>query len=157
MITFMDLGPKATAHLYLRVPVAMDGSSWSWGELPAYAGVLAREFVYTAAECAALIHAYGRVIGRLLQSAALPDRFTITARGPITGKVLGLREWQYDAASHEYEAAGEYLCGWRAAIRSYFELTGELWGEQHFDARERGLSVVAQSPCWAEPAPRLAA
>jgi hypothetical protein len=152
MITFMDLGPKATAYLYLKVPVPMDGNSWTWGELPAYAGVLAREFVYTAQECAALIHAYGRILGTLLQSAAQPDRFTLTARGPITGKVLGLREWQYDGASHAYVPAGEYLCGWRASLRSYFEMTGELWGSQHFDAREGGLTVLAQSPCWANAA-----
>lgn len=148
MITFMDLGPKVTAHLFLKVPVPLDGNSWAWGELPAYAGVLAREFVYTSHECAAAIHAYGRIVGQLLQRDSRPDRFTITARGPITGKVLGLREWQYDAVSHEYAPAGEYLCGWRASERRYFELTGELWGAPEFHAREHGLSVLAQSPCW---------
>lgn len=145
MITFIDLGPKATVHLLLQVPVTMGHGGWAWGELPAYAGILAREFAYSALECAALIHTYGRTVGRLLQSAAHPDRFLVTARGPITGKVLGMREWQWSALSREFTPAGEYLCGWRAGLRSYFELTGELFSAEGFHARTGGHLTVAQS------------
>lgn len=148
MITFIDLGPKATVYLSLKVPVPLSSGGWSWGELPQFAGILAREFAYTARECAAVVHSYGRIIGQLLQSELRPDRFTITARGPVTGKVCGMREWQWAATQHEFEPAGEYLCGWRSGLRDYFQLTGELFSETAFRARTADLSVIAQSPCW---------
>ncbi|MGX1133228.1 hypothetical protein RKD49_005418 [Streptomyces glaucescens] len=144
MITFVDLGPKATVHLFLKVPVVMSGLNWTWGELPKYAGLLAREYAYSAHECASVVHTYGRTMGRLLQRQG-PDRFMITARGPVTGNVLGIREWQWAAEPQEFRPVGEYLCGWRSAVKAYFELTGELFSHCRFDAREGGLPVVTRS------------
>lgn len=147
MITFVDLGPTATVHLFLKVPVPLGGSDrgWGWGELPQYMGVMAREFAYDARECAALVHTYGRTLGRLLQTDKRPDRFTITARGSITGMVLGLREWQWAPDAREFRAAGEYLCGWRASLRAYFEQTGELFGHPKFMARPAGEPLIVPS------------
>lgn len=148
MITFLDLGPKATVHLMLKVPVPLGDDGWTWGELPAYAGVLAREFAYNARECAALVHAYGRILGRLLQIDIRPDRFCIQARGKVTGFLLGLQEWQWAPDIGEFRPAGEYLCGWRDALRKYFDKTGELPPIGGFRAR-----MIAQSPCWVAQSP----
>ena len=147
MITFIDLGPKATVHVALKVPVPMVGGGWAWGEMAGYAGVLARDFAYSAQECKALVHTYGRIMGQLLQRLRQTDRFTVTARGPITGKVLGLREYQWIPVAREFEPVGEYLCGWRAAMRCYFDMTGERF-DDHFDPQP---ALLAESPCWALP------
>lgn len=133
MITFIDLGPKATVHLLLSVPVPLQGGGWHWGELAAYAGILAREFAYSADECRALVSAYGLTLGRLLQRRP-PDRFQITARGPVTGRVLGLREWHWSAELRDFRPAGEYLCGWREAVKVMYQQTGHLFEGQRFRA-----------------------
>ena len=143
MITFLDLGPKPTAHLFLKVPVPMGTSGWSWGDLPRLAGCLAKEYAYTAAECMALVHAYGRTISRIVTRAEAP-RFTIVARGPVTGRILGMREWQ--AQRGEYEPVGEYLCGWKAAVRAYWEATGILFEGKGFDARSGPFAVISLPP-----------
>lgn len=147
MITCIDLGPMATVHLFLKVPVPLAGSegSWGWGELPQHRGVMAREFAYDAHECSALVHTYGRAMGRLLQTDKRPDRFTITARGRMTGKVAGLREWQWDPGAREFRPAGEYLCGWRSGLRAYFDQTGELFGHPKFVARPAGIPLIVPS------------
>jgi hypothetical protein len=151
MITFIDLGPRATVHLLLKVPVAMAGGGWSWGELPAYAGALAREFAYNAGECAALVRTYGQMMGRLLQSDIRPGRFEIHAQGATTGFLLGLQEWQWAPDGREFRPAGEYMCGWRDALRKYFEKTGELPPAGTFRPR-----MIAQSPCWVAQSPERA-
>lgn len=148
MITFMDLGPRATVHLLLRVPVTMGGEGWTWGELPGYKGTLAAEYAYNAQECAALIRTYGRMIGRLLQSGTHPDRFKILARGCTTDFLLGMQEWQWAVETREFKPVGEYLCGWRDALRKYFATTSELPPEGTFRAR-----TIAQSPCWVAQSP----
>lgn len=149
MITFIDLGPIATVHLFLRVPVPMDGGGWAWGEMPGYAGTIAREFGYSALECTALVHTYGRTMGQLLQRLRQVDRYTITARGPLTGKVVGMREYQWSIADRAFLPVGEYLCGWRSAMRAYFDQTGELFDGQHFSPR----GTLAQSACWVDGTP----
>ncbi|MGW5636954.1 hypothetical protein [Streptomyces sp. NPDC003832] len=141
MITFIDLGPKATAHLFLRIPVPLSGGGWAWGESPAFKGVLGRDFVYSADECKAVIHAYGRSMGMLLQRLRQVDRFTITAKGPVTGSTLGLREYQWAPVEREFQPAGEYMCGWRSAVKTYFVQTGELFPHQRFEARPAGLPI----------------
>lgn len=142
MITFIELGPKPTIHLLLRVPVSLPSGGWSWGELQRFAGVLAKEYAYTADEVRALVHTYGRMIARMICRSEA-DRFSIMARGPVTGRTLGIREW---SLSHgEYEPAGEYLCGFRAAAKAYFETTGQLITSQRFDARS-GPFLRADTP-----------
>lgn len=148
MIVFLDLGPRATVHLLMKVPVAMNGGGWAWGEMPGYAGVLAREFAYNGQECTALVRTYGRMVGRLLQSGVRPDRFQILARGKTTDFLLGMQEWEWAADTHEFRPVGEYLCGWRDALRKYFGATGELPPHGTFRAR-----MVAQSPCWVARSP----
>jgi len=146
MVTFVDLGPRSTVHLFLSVPVTRTSESWSWGELPGFTGALAREYAYTAHECQSVVHAYGRLAGVILQRKN-QERFTITARGPITGRMLGTREWKWSSSAHAYEPAGEYLCGWRSALRAYFDLTGELFDSASgFRANPVGLPMVLQEP-----------
>ena len=149
MITFIDLGPKATVHLFLTVPVPLAHGGWTWGELAEFPGVLAREFAYTAEECRDLVHAYGRHMGERLQKRDA-NRFTLCARGPITGMVLGHREWQWDAAARAFRAVGEYLCGWRPAVKALYLQTGYLMSGQRFNAR---LSPIGQ---WCPEPDRLA-
>ena len=134
MITFADLGPVPTVHLFLRVPVPLPAGGWTWGELPRYAGVLAREFAYSARECESLVHTFGRTMTRITPSRALGNRFMIVARGPVTGLTLGMREWQWSDDLHDYKRAGEYLCGWREAIRAYYRKTGESLEDKRFCA-----------------------
>lgn len=143
MITFIDLGPLATVHLFLRVPTPLHAGGWTWGELPALAGVLAKEFAYTADECASLVHTYGRNMTRVLTRRQLGDRFTIVAKGPKTGLTLGLREWEWSPELRDYRRAGEYLCGWREAVKALYLQTGELFKDQHFEARPAGLPLVS--------------
>jgi hypothetical protein len=141
MITFADLGPTPTVHLFLRVPVPLAAGGWTWGELPPYAGVLAREYVYSQRECEAVVNAYGRIIGTVgQQQKCLGDRYSVMAKGPVTGLVLGLREWVWSAVERAYVHAGEYLCGFRRGARAYWEATGTLIERQTFSA-----SVVAPS------------
>jgi hypothetical protein len=143
MITFIDLGPMATVHLFLRVPRPLQAGGWSWGELPGMAGVLAKEFAYTAGECTSLVHTYGRNMTRMLAQGQLGDRFTIVAKGPKTGLTLGMREWEWSTELRDYRRAGEYLCGWREAVKALYLQTGELFTDCRFEARPAGLPVVA--------------
>jgi hypothetical protein len=145
MITFADLGPVPTVHLFLRVPVPMPTGGWTWGQTLRYEGVLARDYAYSAAECRALVHTYGRTIQRVVSRRELGDRYTVLARGPVTGMVLGLQEWDWCQDMHDYRPAGEYLCGWREAARQYFEVTGELIDRKRFSASTRP-QLVDQGP-----------
>jgi len=142
MITFIDLGPVATVHLYVRVMVPLKAGGWTWGELPALAGVMAREFAYTAEECASLVHTYGRTVGRIKGVRELGDRFSVVAKGPKTGMTLGIREWEWSSSTRDYRRAGEYLCGWREAVKALYRQTGELMINQKFESRPAGLPLV---------------
>ncbi|AUG87319.1 hypothetical protein HOS59_gp55 [Streptomyces phage Rowa] len=132
MITFVDLGPMPTVHLFLRVPVPLDAGGWTWGEHVRFPGVLAREFAYTADECESLVHTYGRTVTRIMSGPVLGERFMITARGPQTGMTLGMREWHYSEDLGDYKRVGEYMCGWREAIKALYLKTGELFVGKRF-------------------------
>lgn len=142
MIAYADLGPMSTVHLFLRIPVPLAAGGWAWGELPRYGGVLAREFAYSAHECRSLVQTYGRSITRIATRIELGDRFTVGARGPVTGLWVGLREWQWSVDLRDFRPVGEYMCGWRPAVRAYWEQTGELFERKRFDAHAVGLSLV---------------
>jgi len=149
MVTFLELGPRDTVHISLKVPVDLPGGGWTWGDLPEFAGVLAREFCYDGDECGALVRSYGRVLGEMLQRAIRPDRFQILARGKVTSFLLGLQEWQWSSDAGMFKPVGEYLCGWRDALKGYLMKMGELPPEGTFRAR-----MVAQSACWVAQSPR---
>jgi hypothetical protein len=134
MITFIDLGPKPTVHLFLRVPVPLAGGGWSWGEQPTFPGALAKEFAYSAKECASLVHTYGRTITRVMNRAQVGDRFEIHAKGPVTGLTIGLREWEWSSELRDYKPVGEYMCGWRQAVKELYLRTGELIEDRSFSA-----------------------
>lgn len=140
-----DLGPKPTVHLYLRVPVPLRAGGWTWGELPSLPGVLAREYAYSADECSALVHTYGRTIKRLMACQEIGERFTIVAKGPVTGLTLGMREWEWSGEIKGYRRIGEYLCGWREAVKALYLKTGTLMPNCRFEARpgEDAANVLA--------------
>jgi hypothetical protein len=135
MITFVDLGPTAHVHLYVLAPRPLPDGGWSWGELPGFAGVVAKEYAYSARECRSLVQTYGRTITRVLTSRQIGDRFRVYARGRSTGNMLGMREWVWSPVRHDFEPVGEYLCGWREAIQAYYRLTGQVFSEKRFEAR----------------------
>jgi hypothetical protein len=97
-------------------------------------------------ECRALVHTYGRTIARILPRAQLGDRFRICAWGRTTGLIIGMREWAWSAATHAYEQVGEYLSGWREAIRSYWANTGELFNPLSENYRRRASTMNAIPP-----------
>jgi hypothetical protein len=143
MITFADLGPVPTIHLFLRVPVPLPAGGWSWGELPRYKGCMVREYGYSAHECRALVHTYGRMVPHAIgDRRKLGDRFSIYAKGPLTGLTVGLREWAWSSALREYEPVGEYMCGWRTAIRTHWVNTGEMFERRRFDPKPPALLPI---------------
>lgn len=125
MITYVDLAPLPTVHVYLSVPVAIDGDGWTWGVHPRFTEPLAREYVYSASECAAAVRTYGVMLARMIQPKEA-DRFCIYVRGPVTGMLLHRAEWKWDDLANAYTPNGEPWCGWRAAARVYFERTDRL-------------------------------
>lgn len=141
MVAVVALGPVPTVHLFVRVPVALTTGGWTWGEHSALPGALAKDFAYDADECAALVHTYGRTLTRIMTRRQIGVRFTICARGPVTGLVLGLREWEWSADLGDYRRVGEYMCGWREASRAYYLRTGQ------FVDRARFKSPAAVAVC----------
>lgn len=146
--TFLELGPRDTVHISLKVPVRTGGDNWTWGDLPDFTGALGKEYVYDGDECAAVVRSYGRVLGEMLQRLMHLDRFQVLARGKVTGFLLGLQEFQWSSDVREFRPAGDYLCGWRQALKGYFVKMGELPPEGTFRAK-----MVAQSACWVSQSP----
>lgn len=134
MVTVVDLAPPPTVHISLAVPIALERGGWTWGELPRLAGVLAREYVYNADECAAVTTTYGMMLSRMIRTCEA-DRFCVTVRGRVTGALIRRAEWSWDDHAHEFAPSGEPLDGWRAAARAYWDATGQLIGNQRFEAR----------------------
>ncbi|MFF1812415.1 hypothetical protein ACFVXW_25440 [Streptomyces sp. NPDC058251] len=81
---------------------------------------------------------------RMLTQSQLGDRFTIVAKGPKTGLTLGMREWEWSTELRDYRRAGEYLCGWREAVKALYLQTGELFTDCRFEARPAALPVVSE-------------
>lgn len=146
MITFADFGPVPTVHLFLRVPVPLPTGGWSWGQLPSCNGVMVREFAYNAHECRALVMAYGRMAQHMIGRKQLGDHFSIYARGPLTGRTVGLQEWAWSTSLGDYKRVGEYMCGWRLAIRTHWEATGEMFERRRFEANPRAFVLPASLP-----------
>lgn len=140
MVSFVDLGPVPTVNLLMAVPVALGESGWSWGEFPRFAGVLAREYAYSAAECAALVKTYGAAVARLIKPSEA-ERFCLVARGVTTGAVLRRAEWVWNPYARGFVPDGDPWCGWKAAARVYWEVTGELIGSQRFNPRSGLLAM----------------
>ncbi|MGW4986284.1 hypothetical protein ACWEQ3_01355 [Streptomyces mirabilis] len=130
--------PSPTVLIYLRVPVPLASGGWAWGESEAYRGALAREYAYTAHEVRSLVHSYGRILKEAAhvsgRRAALGERFSIVAKGRVTGLTVGLREWEWSRPERAYVRTGEYLDGWRQAVRAYWQQTGTLLSSLSFDA-----------------------
>jgi hypothetical protein len=120
----------------------MESGGWTWGQLPNCKGVLVREYAYNAHECRALVHSYGRMAQHMIGRRKLGDRFSIYAKGPMTGLTVGLREWAWSPAQREYEPVGEYMCGWRVAIRTHWTNTGENFERRRFDPRPGPLLPI---------------
>lgn len=148
MVAFIDLAPVPTANLFVMVPVALADGGWAWGELPRFAGVLAREYVYSAAECAALVKSYGRMVAAMIKPYEA-DRFCLTARGRVTGMILYRAEWVWNQYARGYVPDGEALDGWKVAARAHWEATGELVGSLRFQAHTEPLTV----PSTLQPVP----
>jgi hypothetical protein len=117
----------------------MSGGGWTWGEHVNFPGVLAAEYAYSARECQSLVQAYGRTMTRIMTRSVLGDRFSVVARGPVTGMVLGYREWAWSTALRDWEPAGDYMDGWREAVRQFYELTGELIERRRFSPLAQGV------------------
>jgi hypothetical protein len=141
MVAFIDLAPVPTALVFLAVPVAIEGGGWAWGELKRFAGVLAREYVYSAHEVAAVVSTYGTMLTRMIKTSEA-DKFCITVRGRVTGCLLWRAEWAWDDHLHSYEPYGDPIDGWREAARAYWNITGELISNQKFSASSGRLTVV---------------
>ncbi|MEU9560324.1 hypothetical protein [Streptomyces fumanus] len=135
MITFVDLEPMAHIRLELKVPQPLPAGGWTWAQPDAYPDELARDYAYSDAEARSLVHTYGRIIPVVLSHKAIGDRFRVCAWGVTTGLCVGIREWGWFAEVKEYRPVGEYLSGWKEAIRAYYRLTGEVFEEKRFHAR----------------------
>jgi hypothetical protein len=142
MVAFIDLAPVPTAMLFLAVPVALDEGGWTWGELARFPGVLAREYVYSAHEVAAVVSTYGTMLAHMIKTSEA-DRFCISVRGRITGALVWRAEWAWDDHAHVYAPYGEPIDGWREAARAYWNITGELISNQKFSASSGRLTVVS--------------
>lgn len=135
-----------SVHLRLRVPVGMpNGGGWAWGALDALPGDLGSELALNARECQALVQTYGRTMTRVLSRAQLGDRFRVCAWGRTTGLIIGMREWAWSTSDRDYVPVGEYLCGWREALRSYWQHTGELF-DPYSDSYRRMANAVNDVP-----------
>jgi hypothetical protein len=96
---------------------------------------MVREYAYNAREVRALVMTYGRMAPVVLGGRrSLGDRFSIVAKGPVTGLVVGLAEWAWSAADKAFVPSGEYMCGFRPAARTYYVKTGVLIERQEFSA-----------------------
>jgi hypothetical protein len=58
--------------------------------------------------------------------------------------IVGIREWSWCTSERDYVPVGEYLCGARDAIRSYWETTGELFNpySEGYQRRASAMTVV---------------
>jgi hypothetical protein len=126
--------PTPTADLYLFVPGPLGQGSWAWSEHPRWPGVLAREYVYSAREASALVRVYARTMaGQIPPREA--TRFTVLARGRVTGLVLTRDEWEWSQRDRAYVPYGEPWNTWRSASRAYYEITGSRIESKKFRPR----------------------
>lgn len=116
--------PTPTTDLYLFVPGPLGHGSWAWAEHPRWPGVLASDFAYSAREASALVRVYARAMADQISPREAP-RFTVLARGRVTGLVLARDEWEWHQRDREYAPTDDEPWNtWRSASRVYYEMTG---------------------------------
>lgn len=126
--------PTPTTDLYLFVPGPLGHGSWAWAEHPRWPGALAHEYAYSAREASALVRAYATTMSRLIPPREAP-RFTVLARGRVTGLVLARDEWEYFPRERSYFPIGDPWDSWKTAARRYYEITGRFIERQKFRPR----------------------
>lgn len=130
-----DLEPVPHIRLVLKVPQPLPAGGWTWAQPVEYPDELARDYAYSDRECRSLVHAFGRIVPMVVPHRVLGARFRVCAWGVTTGMLVGMREWEWSADAKQYRPAGEYLSGWREAIRAFYRLTGEFYEEKRFQTR----------------------
>lgn len=123
--------PTPTVALSVAIPVPLSKGGWAWGEHPRFAGVLAEEYAYDGREMCALVRAYAVTLARLIRPSEA-SRFTVMARGLVTGVAVARDEWQWSEGRHAFRPTGDPWDTSRAAIKRYWELTGELFTRRRF-------------------------
>jgi hypothetical protein len=86
--------------------------------------VLASDYAYSAREASALVRVYARAMADQISPREAP-RFTVLARGRVTGLVLARDEWEWHQRDREYAPTDDEPWNtWRSASRVYYEITG---------------------------------
>jgi hypothetical protein len=96
--------------------------------------VLASDYAYSGHEASALVRAYATTMARLIRPREA-NRFTLLARGRVTGLVLARDEWEWRTYEHAYAPTGEPWNTFKAAARRYWEITGTLADRRCFRPR----------------------
>lgn len=73
-------------------------------------------------------------MARLIPPREAP-RFTVLARGRVTGLVLARDEWEYFPRERSYFPIGDPWDSWKTAARRYYEITGRFIERQKFRPR----------------------
>jgi hypothetical protein len=69
-----------------------------------------------------------------------------------------MREWEWSPELRDYRPVGEYLCGWREAVRAHWERTGELFERKRFDASvQPSMLALIPSPPMPDAVPHVRA
>ena len=139
----------------LSVPVAQPDGNWTWGTLPRYAGEIAREYVYSAAECLSALRTYGRSLASILRLID-GDRYRVSAREIRTGVVAGHAEWIWSSLAGMYVPAGDPWSNWSGVRSAYWRMYGSLPSAERFRAVEPTYVVPGSIRC-APAALKLAA
>ncbi|MGV9659111.1 hypothetical protein ACWDR5_19360 [Streptomyces koyangensis] len=139
----------------LSVPVAQPDGNWTWGTLPRYAGEIAREYVYSAAECLSALRTYGRSLASILRLID-GDRYQVSAREIRTGVLAGRAEWSWSPLAGMYVPNGEPWSNWAGVRSAYWRTFGSLLSAERFRAVEP-IYVVPGSVRCAPAALRVAA
>lgn len=142
----IDLGSRPTMIISLSVPVEHPGGAWSWGTLPRYAGEIAREYVYSAAECLSALRTYGRSLASILRLSD-GDRYRVSAREIQTGMTAGHAEWMWSSLAGMYVPAGEPWSNWAGVRSAYWAMYGRLLSTERFRAVEPIYVVPGSIRC----------
>lgn len=142
-MAFIHLGPAPTACILLTVPIIAPDGRWTWGVLRRIGTLLAQEYIYTPAECAAAVRTYGVAVSRMIR-AWETDRYAITARGKISGQMITRVEWAWDSRAREWTPS-EPIDGFHGAAEARARATGIPLAEERFSAAS-GLPVRLGAP-----------
>ncbi|WP_030695058.1 hypothetical protein [Streptomyces albidoflavus] len=117
----------------LSVPVGQPDGNWTWGTLPRYTGEIAREYVYSAAECLSALRTYGRSLASILRLID-GDRYQVSAREIRTGVLAGRAEWIWSPLAGMYVPNGEPWSNWPGVRSAYWRTFGSLLSAERFRA-----------------------